>query len=380
MSKEKKRDPIKVMLRWTVILAVVAVAALLLDNAITSYRAGVLKARQDEAEKINAKRDEEYAVALAEFEAASQSGANLAWPAQKTEGWDVVDLTNYPLESVYTVTVNRSDIMNGGMLLVNQWHSRPDDFNESELVSIMSYVGSRNLLYGLPGSSTQLMPVAINALNECIADANAIGLTNYTILEGYRSMDEQQQLFDKQMESLSSRYSGDALIERTKQYVNYPGTSEYQTGLSFRMRIYKRGDSQVNDQAFSTSEQGKWLAENSWRYGIVFRFPLTDYPLPYTADKSYKTGISTQMNLYRYVGKGNAAVMHTLDLCLEEYVEYLQEHPHIAVFEDGTLKYEIYRQYVGDADSIELQLTGKTAGYDSSLDNMGGVITVFSYY
>ena len=94
MSKEKKRDPIKVMLRWTVILAVVAVAALLLGNAITSYRAGVLKARQDEAEKINAKRDEEYAVALAEFEAASQSGANLAWPAQKTEGWDVVDLTN----------------------------------------------------------------------------------------------------------------------------------------------------------------------------------------------------------------------------------------------------------------------------------------------
>ena len=47
MSKEKKRDPIKVMLRWTVILAVVAVAALLLGNAITSYRAGVLKARQD---------------------------------------------------------------------------------------------------------------------------------------------------------------------------------------------------------------------------------------------------------------------------------------------------------------------------------------------
>ena len=28
MSKEKKRDPIKVMLRWTVILAVVAVALL----------------------------------------------------------------------------------------------------------------------------------------------------------------------------------------------------------------------------------------------------------------------------------------------------------------------------------------------------------------
>ena len=122
-----------------------------------------------------------------------------------------------------------------------------------------------------------------------------------------------------------------------------------------------------------------WLAENCWRYGLIFRFPLTDFPLPYTADKSYKTGISTEMNVYRYVGKGNAAAMHTLDLCLEEYIEYLMEHPHIAVFEDGALRYEIYRQTVGESDPIELQLTGKTVNYDSSLDNMGGVITVFSY-
>ena len=55
------------------------------------------------------------------------------------------------------------------------------------------------------------------------------------------------------------------------------------------------------------------------------------------------------------------------------------EHAHIAVFEDGVLRYEIYRQNVGDADPITLELTGKTANYDSSLDNMGGVITVFTY-
>lgn len=88
MSKEKKRDPIKVMLRVTIVLAVVAVAALLLGNAIIGYRANLLKARQEEAEEINNQKAEEYAVALAEFEAASQSGANLAWPEQKQEGWE----------------------------------------------------------------------------------------------------------------------------------------------------------------------------------------------------------------------------------------------------------------------------------------------------
>ena len=60
-------------------------------------------------------------------------------------------------------------------------------------------------------------------------------------------------------------------------------------------------------------------------------------------------------------------------------LEYLQEHPHIAVFEDGTLKYEIYRQYVGDAASFNLQLTRSARSYTSSLDNMGAVITVFEY-
>ena len=379
MSKEKKRDPIKVMLRVTIVLAVAAVAALLLGNAIIGYRAGLLKARQEEAEQINNQKAEEYAVALAEFEAASQSGANLAWPAQKLEGWDVVDLTSYPLENAYTATVSRADVMNGGMLLVNQRHSRPDDFSEDELETIAGYVGWNNLVYGLPGSSTRLFPVAIDALNEALTDAKAVGLTDYTILEGYRSMEDQTTLFQNALDQYASRYSGDALIERAKKDVNYPGTSEYQTGLSVRLRIYKSGDDTINNQSFSASAQGVWLAENSWRYGLIFRFPLTDFPLPYTADKSYKTGISTEMNVYRYVGKGNAAAMHTLDLCLEEYIEYLMEHPHIAVFEDGALRYEIYRQYVGDSDTIELELTGKTANYDSSLDNMGGVITVFTY-
>ena len=379
MSKEKKRDPIKIMLRVTVVLAVVAVASLMLGHAISGYRANLLKARQEETVRHNEELQQQYAVALAEHEAASQSGANQAWPAQKLEGWDVVDLTNYPLENVYTTTVSRADIMNGGMLLINQWHSQPADYTENGLVRIADYIGWNNLVFGVPGSSTQLQSVAVDALNAAFTDAKAAGLTDFTILDAYRTMEEQQSLFQSAMDQHASRYSGDALIERTKRDVNYPGTSEYQTGLSVRLRIYKNGDDTVNNQLFSQSAQGIWMAENSWKYGLVFRFPLTDYPVPYTTDKSYKTGVSSELNIYRYVGKGNAAVMHTLDLCLEEYIEYLMEHPHIAVFEDGVLRYEIYRQQVGEADTIELQLTGKTATYDSSLDNMGGVITVFSY-
>ena len=119
------------------------------------------------------------------------------------------------------------------------------------------------------------------------------------------------------------------------------------------------------------------MNENCWKYGLIFRFPLDEWPLSTSQDKKDKTGVSIQLNLYRFVGKGNAAAMHYLDLCLEEYVEYLHAHPHIALYENGDLKYEIYAQYVGDADTFMIDVT--SAPHVSSLDNMCYVVTVFEY-
>lgn len=374
MKKQNRRDPIKVMLILTVCLAVLAAGCMLLGNAISAYRANALSQLQAEVEAINEQRDQEYARALAEFEAESQSGANLAWPPQKTQGWDVVDLTNYPLENPGQVTLNRADVMNNGMLLVNEWHSRPEDFSEEALVSIGSYTGGK---LQVANYNLLLFPEAINALQEAVTAAAAEGFENYMVDEAYRSYEEQNALFNKYMEQYASRYSGDALIARTKKDVNYPGTSEFNSGLAFTLRLYKRGDAAVNGTNYVDTPEGQWLSENCWKYGLVFRFPKTDYPVKGTADKSYKTGVSVSLRAYRYVGKGNAAVMHTLDLCLEEYIEYLQEHPHIAVFEDGILRYEIVRQYVGDAASFPISITNNASSYVTSLDNMGYAITVF---
>ena len=377
MKNQKRRDPIKVMLVWTVCLAVLAAGALFLGNAITDYRAKTLESRQQAARETNEKRDQEYAKALAEYEQSTQSGANLAWPAQKTEGWDVIDLTSYPLENATIITVNRSDVMNNGMLLVNEWHSRPDDFSEENLVSIGKYTSGK---LQVDNYNLQLFPVAIDALVSAVNDAKALGYENYIVEEAYRSWDAQNELFNKYMEKYADSYTGDALIERTKRDVNYPGTSEFNSGLAFTLRLYKKGDAEVNKSTYVNTAEGQWMSENCWKYGLVFRFPKTDYPVKGTADKSYKTGVGVSLRAYRYVGRGNAAVMHTLDLCLEEYIVYLQEHPHIAVFEDGALRYEIARQYVGDdASSFQIQVTNRAKGYVSSLDNMGGVITVFEY-
>jgi len=85
-----------------------------------------------------------------------------------------------------------------------------------------------------------------------------------------------------------------------------------------------------------------------------------------------------KLGIYRYVSRGSAAVVHMLDFFLEEYVEYLQEHSHIVDYENGSRKYEIYRQFVGDANEFDVLLT-PSASHVSSLDNMGAVITVFEF-
>ena len=97
-------------------------------------------------------------------------------------------------------------------------------------------------------------------------------------------------------------------------------------------------------------------------------------------DKAYKTGMNQSLNCYRYVGKAHAAVMNHLDLCLEEYLEYLKDHPHIAVFENGRKRYEIVYQEVGDnVASFSVTTNGSRNNVTMSLDNWGGVVTVHEY-
>ena len=109
---------------------------------------------------------------------------------------------------------------------------------------------------------------------------------------------------------------------------------------------YAKGDP-IMDYKFQDLPMSDWLLEHSWEYGIIFRFPVQNYPNRTVMDKSYKTGESKKLSIYRYVGQANAAAMHTLGFCMEEYIEYLMAHPHIGIYENGELRYEIIRQTIG---------------------------------
>ena len=382
MARTKKSKAVPIVAVLTLLIIAAAVVCFLINPlVIQPQRDAIQKANADakaEVEARNKEAEAKYASAIAELESQASIPTNPSWPEHKNEGWDLLDLTGIPLENQSAVTMTRADLMNNGMLLVNEWHSRPEDFDESGIVSVGKYYTGDQKIQ-VKDNNVTLFPNTIAALREALDGAKANGLEHYMVEEGYRTYEQQDQYFQNKITKLSSKYTGDALIAAAKKEVNYPGTSEYNSGLGFELRQYEKNNPDFNSMKYSATNQGKWMNENCWKYGIVFRFPQAGWPLESSTDKSFKTGVSKHLNLYRYVGKGNAAIMHYMDFTMEEYIEYLEEHPHIALFEGGVLKYEVYRQYIGDAGYTDVQLTRNARNYTSSLDNMGGIITVFEY-
>lgn len=382
-----KKDPYRILLRVTAILAAAVVlcygAYYLCNQAIGKdivAKRNMIDQQNEQAEiqynaDLNERRNSQNAFSdpMGEGEEAVDLPV---WERTLAEGtWRVEDMGKLVPENTRDVTLSRGDLLLGGMTLINPWHSVPGDYNYDSLISVGSTSGYK---IQVDSSSVKLFPAAYEALNNLITEAESAGYDSYLVREGYRSNAEQTEMFENKMADLSDKYSGDILIAQAKKEVNYPGTSEYETGFAFRMDLYKSGE---NLGKFSESDRGKWFIENAWKHGIIFRFPVDGFPNPSWESKTYKTGISSRMNLFRYVGKPHAAVMRAMDYCLEEYVEFLMDHPYIRVYENGSLRYEIYRIPCEDEfqDSFTVPMTNTAVGFQASFDNMGGIVLAYIY-
>ncbi|MGM0839741.1 MAG: D-alanyl-D-alanine carboxypeptidase family protein [Bacillota bacterium] len=136
-------------------------------------------------------------------------------------------------------------------------------------------------------------------LEKMFADAQSQGIL-LTAISGYRSYEYQKMLLEREIAQFGE--------EKAVMAVAPPGQSEHQSGLA--MDISSQSNNfQVNIE-FADTKEGKWLAENAYKYGFILRYPK---------DKVSITQYQYEPWHYRYVGKDAAKVIHENDWSLEEY-------------------------------------------------------------
>lgn len=155
-----------------------------------------------------------------------------------------------------------------------------------------------NKSYPLPKDyrpdNDELTSETSNAFEKMRVDAQAEGLNLY-ISSGFRSYEYQAQLYQ--------RYADRDGYEKADTYSARAGYSEHQTGLAF--------DLNTIDDSFANTPEGKWIAENCWKYGFILRYPK---------GKEAQTGYQYEPWHLRYLGEDMAKKVYDSGLCLEEYL------------------------------------------------------------
>lgn len=384
MANAKKHNAYRGLIVWMLVLLALAALACAGYLYTQNYLDRRVKENAAEVEQINANRTADYNAAVAEVNRQNQAARSdeTKWPTPASQGWDVLDISNIPVGDGTQVSVTRTDMLQGGLLVVNRWHPMPADLTDNMMVSVNRHSrADEDKENNIPtkDASVSMLPPAVEAMMEMYKEARAAGLDmdNIIVEEGYRTMETQSRNWTEEEAKWSSRYTGDKLTEKVRASVAYPGTSDYQAGMSFKVYNYKSGDSAFSNTPLHETEQGRWIYENGWKYGYVYRFPIQGFPYPDTVDKSFITGVSIK-KVYRFVGRANAIAMHATGMCLEEYAEYLMEHPHIAVYEDGQLRCEIYRMEGGYSDTM-VTIPKGAVDYTVSSDNLGGMVVAVQY-
>ncbi len=107
-------------------------------------------------------------------------------------------------------------------------------------------------------------------LQDMMDDCRAAGLSP-VICSSYRTQQTQQALYDAKVESfLAQGYSSQDAAQQAGQVVALPGTSEHQLGLALDIVDLEY---QTLDEAQEQTSVQQWLAENSWKYGFILRYP-----------------------------------------------------------------------------------------------------------
>ena len=230
-------------------------------------------------------------------------------------------------KTVYeNVSVSNEDVHAGDLILVNTDTAYVEE-NPTEIVSIYDHKTDN---YHVSGTETSLRQPALDALNQMLdAFYVATGHQDMIVISGYRTTQQQQELYDADLAETG---------EQTSTRVALPGHSEHESGYALDFSLYTDG---VQYDYDGTGEYA-WINENCAHYGYVLR---------YAEDKQETTGIQAEPWHYRYVGQPHATYMMENNVCLEEYLTLLKNYTADEPLSITNWAGEIYQVYYVATDT-----------------------------
>ena len=172
----------------------------------------------------------------------------------------------------------------------------------------------------------------IDNLNHMLDDFQTeTGHSDIIIISGYRTTEQQQELYDADLEDTG---------EDTSTLVAKPGYSEHETGYAMDFSLFEDGISADYD---GTGEYD-WINQNCAHYGFILRYP---------ENKTDLTEIRYESWHYRYVGQPHAYYMQQNDLCLEEYIETLKDYSVDNPLEITNWDGKVYQVYYVPAEASD---------------------------
>lgn len=210
---------------------------------------------------------------------------------------EAINRYNHPyIDNYFYQHVNNAYYENDYLILVNKNYKLSFTYVPKELV----FMHNLPKIFDDDRDRFYLNKTAYEQLTQLFNDAKKDGAF-FTVSSGYRSYATQEWVYNAYVEANG--------IEMAELFSARPGHSEHQTGLAVDLTSEK-----INfklSEEFANTLEGKWLAENCYKYGFIIRYPK---------NKANITGYIYEPWHIRYVGVEAATIIHNENLTLEEYL------------------------------------------------------------
>ena len=227
---------------------------------------------------------------------------------------DILDLEELPEtvmsgDELWGFPVALEDMNPEFIRLANKHYLLSEDYVPDNLVKVPKDPKKGGIKWkSAPSEGHQLQAECAEALCAMNAVMREIdGFQDMYLKSAYRSYRTQKTMYNNRLKKNNGRDDG---------WVSKPGASDHQTGLGCDVIPYNwTKKSGMNDKMMQEKEC-QWMAEHCQEYGFIIRYP---------ADKKEITEINTEPWHLRYVGIPAATYIMDNGLCLEEFVQELQE-------------------------------------------------------